>query len=250
VGGPLGPHEPQERDRSKKRREAESRYDRQAAYPPSEAIALVKSLASANFDETVEAAFGLGIDARQADQAVRGTISLPNGTGKDVRVLVFADGDEARAAEEAGADVVGGAELAAEIAAGSRPLDWDVTLAIPSMMSEVGKLGRMLGPRGLMPNPKAGTVTQDVGSAASEFKAGRVEYRNDRYGNVHVVIGKVSFVEPALVQNLAAAADELIRVRPAAAKGRYLRRLTVSSTMGVGVKVDVGALDDILEMAR
>jgi large subunit ribosomal protein L1 len=235
---------------SKKRREAESRYDRQALYSPAEAVGLVKQLASANFDETVEAAFGLGIDARQADQAVRGTISLPNGTGKDVRVLVFADGDEARGAEEAGADVVGGAELAAEIAAGTRPLDWDVTLAIPSMMSEVGKLGRTLGPRGLMPNPKAGTVTQNVANAVAEFKSGRVEYRNDRYGNVHVVIGKVSFEEAALLQNLAAAADELVRVRPAAAKGRYMRKLTVSSTMGVGVQVDVGAIDDILELVR
>jgi large subunit ribosomal protein L1 len=235
---------------SKKRRDAEGRYDPQAQYPPGEAVALVKSLASANFDETVEAAFGLGIDARQADQAVRGTISLPNGTGKDVKVLVFADGDEARAAEEAGADTVGGADLAAEITAGGRPLDWDVTLAIPSMMSEVGKLGRMLGPRGLMPNPKAGTVTQDVASAVAEFKSGRVEYRNDRYGNVHVVVGKVSFEERALLQNLAAAADELIRVRPAAAKGRYLQKLTLSSTMGVGVKVDVGAIDDILELVR
>jgi large subunit ribosomal protein L1 len=209
---------------------------------------MVKALASAGFDETVEAAFNLGIDARQADQAVRGTVSLPNGTGKDVKVVVFADGDEAKAAEDAGADVVGGAELAAEITAGSRPLDWDVTIAMPSMMSEVGKLGRLLGPRGLMPNPKAGTVTQDVGSAVSEFKAGRVEYRNDRYGNVHVVIGKVSFTEAALVQNLAAVTDELNRVRPSAAKGRFVRKLTLSSTMGLGVRVDVTNLDEILDL--
>jgi large subunit ribosomal protein L1 len=231
----------------KKRRDAESRFDRQALYPPSEAVSLVKELASAGFDETVEAAFNLAIDARQADQAVRGTVSLPHGTGKDVSVVVFADGEEARAAEEAGADVVGGADLAAEIAAGNRPLDWDVTIAMPSMMSEVGKLGRMLGPRGLMPNPKAGTVTQDVGAAVAEFKAGRVEYRNDRYGNVHVVIGKVSFSDEALLGNLAAVVDELKRVRPSAAKGRYMRKLAISSTMGLGVRVDVGALDDILD---
>lgn len=223
---------------SKKRREAESRYDRQALYSPGEALALVKQLASANFDETVEAAFGLGIDARQADQAVRGTISLPNGTGRDVRVLVFADGDEARAAEEAGADVVGGAELAAEITAGSRPLDWDVTLAIPSMMSEVGKLGRMLGPRGLMPNPKAGTVTLDVGRAVRELKAGKIEFRVDKAGIVHAAIGKRSFAVERLVDNLQAFMDAIVRAKPSAAKGTYVRSVTVSSTMGPGVRVD------------
>ena len=234
----------------KKRRDAEGRLDRQALYPPAEAVALVKALAAAGFDETVEAAFNLGIDARQADQAVRGTVSLPNGTGKDVKVVVFADGDEAKAAEEAGADAVGGADLAEEISSGSRPLDWDVTIAMPSMMSEVGKLGRLLGPRGLMPNPKAGTVTQDVGSTVAEFKAGRVEYRNDRYGNVHVVIGKVSFPEASLLQNLAAVTDELNRVRPAAAKGRFIRKLVLSSTMGLGVRVDPAGLDGILELAH
>jgi large subunit ribosomal protein L1 len=174
-------------------------------------------------------------------------VSLPNGTGKAVRVVVFAEGDQARDAEEAGADLVGGADLAAAITEGSQALDWDVTIAMPSLMSEVGKLGRMLGPRGLMPNPKAGTVTMDIGKTVSEFKAGRVEYRNDRYGNVHVAIGKVSFEEKALVENLASVVDELSRVRPASAKGRYIRKLTVSSTMGLGVKIDTNTLEDLRE---
>jgi len=231
----------------KKQQDASARYDRAVDYPPSEALGLVKSLAHAGFDETVEAAFNLGIDARQADQIVRGTVTLPHGTGKKVRVLVFADGEKARDAEAAGADIVGGAELAQAITAGSQSLDWDVTIAIPSMMSEVGKLGRLLGPRGLMPNPKAGTVSDDVGRTVREFKGGRVEYRNDRYGNVHVVLGKVSFPQEDLTRNLAAVVDELNRNRPAAAKGRYIRKLAVSSTMGVGVKVDVNQLDALGE---
>jgi large subunit ribosomal protein L1 len=234
----------------KKQQDASARYDRSVNYPPTEALGLIKSLAHAGFDETVEAAFNLGIDARQADQIVRGTVTLPHGTGKKVRVLVFADGEKARDAEAAGADVVGGAELAQAITAGSQPLDWDVTIAIPSMMSEVGKLGRLLGPRGLMPNPKAGTVSDDVGRTVREFKGGRVEYRNDRYGNVHVVLGKVSFAEEDLTRNLAAVVDELNRNRPAAAKGRYIRKLSLSSTMGVGVKVDVNQLDALSELAR
>ncbi|HSQ37340.1 MAG TPA: 50S ribosomal protein L1 [Acidimicrobiia bacterium] len=234
----------------KKQQDASARYDRAVDYPPSEALGLVKSLAHAGFDETVEAAFNLGIDARQADQIVRGTVTLPHGTGKKVRVLVFADGEKARDAEAAGADIVGGAELAQAITAGSQSLDWDVTIAIPSMMSEVGKLGRLLGPRGLMPNPKAGTVSDDVGRTVREFKGGRVEYRNDRYGNVHVVLGKVSFPQEDLTRNLAAVVDELNRNRPAAAKGRYIRKLAVSSTMGVGVKVDVNQLDALGEQAR
>jgi len=234
----------------KKQQDASARYDRAVDYPPSEALGLVKSLAHAGFDETVEAAFNLGIDARQADQIVRGTVTLPHGTGKKVRVLVFADGEKARDAEAAGADIVGGAELTQAITAGSQSLDWDVTIAIPSMMSEVGKLGRLLGPRGLMPNPKAGTVSDDVGRTVREFKGGRVEYRNDRYGNVHVVLGKVSFAQEDLTRNLAAVVDELNRNRPAAAKGRYIRKLAVSSTMGVGVKVDVNQLDALGEQAR
>jgi large subunit ribosomal protein L1 len=204
----------------------------------------VKETASASFDETVEAVFILGIDARQADQAVRGTVSLPHGTGKDVRVAVFAEGDDARAATEAGADLVGGADLVEAIESGSQSLDWDLTIAHPSLMAEVGKLGRSLGPRGLMPNPKAGTVTTEIGKTVSEFKAGKVEYRNDRYGNVHVAIGKVSFGAEQLRENLSELVSELMRVRPAAAKGRYIRKLTVSSTMGMGVPVDVTTLED------
>lgn len=230
---------------SKKRKAAVARVDRDRTYPPAEALGLVKEIASASFDETVEAAFMLGIDAKQADQAVRGTVSLPHGTGKSVRVVAFAEGDEAKAAEEAGADLVGAADLVAEIEAGTQALDWDITIAHPSLMADVGKLGRSLGPRGLMPNPKAGTVTQDVGKAVAEFKAGRVEYRNDRYGNVHIAIGKVSFTSDQLVENLSELVAELNRARSSSAKGRYIRRLTVSSTMGVGVPVDVGALEDL-----
>ncbi len=232
---------------SKKRKAAVAKVDRDRTYVPTEALGLVKELASASFDETVEAAFMLGIDAKQADQAVRGTVSLPHGTGQSVRVIAFAEGDEAKAAEQAGADLVGASELVAAIEAGTQALDWDITIAHPSLMAEVGKLGRSLGPRGLMPNPKAGTVTQDVGKAVSEFKAGRVEYRNDRYGNVHVAIGKVSFTSDQLTENLAELVAELNRARSSAAKGRYIRRLTVSSTMGVGVPVDVGALEDLEE---
>ena len=232
----------------KKRKDAGANFDSATIHSPEEAVSLTKSMATAGFDETVEAVFLLGIDARQAEQAVRGTVSLPNGTGKDVRVLVFADGEKAKDAEEAGADVVGAADLAAAITEGRQPLDWDVTIAMPSLMSEVGKLGRLLGPRSLMPNPKAGTVTMDIGKTVAEFKAGRVEYRNDRYGNVHVAIGKVSFDERALSINLASVIDELTRVRPSSTKGRYIEKLTLSSTMGLGVKVDVNALDDFREI--
>jgi len=231
----------------KKRDDAARRLDREKAYPAGEALDLAKSLATAKFDETIEAAFNLGIDARQADQAIRGTVSLPHGTGKAVKVLVFAEGEQARAAQEAGADVVGGSELAARVESGAQSTDWDVTIAAPSMMAEVGKLGRVLGPRGLMPNPKAGTVTNDIRKAVEEFKAGRVEYRNDRFGNVHVPVGKVSFDGQQLRENLAAVVDELMRVKPASAKGRYIRKLTLAPTMGLGVKVDVGALDALSE---
>ncbi|MFQ5948688.1 MAG: 50S ribosomal protein L1 [Acidimicrobiia bacterium] len=226
----------------KRYRDAAAGFDKAAAYSPREALELVKALAFAKFDETVEAAFALGIDPRQAEQAVRGTVSLPNGTGKEVRVAVFAQGEQLRQAEAAGADVVGGKDLAEHIAGGG-DLDFDVAIAVPDMMGEVGKLGRILGPRGLMPNPKAGTVTTDVGKTVAEFKAGKMEYRNDRYGNVHVAVGKASFEVGALEQNLAAVVDELIRARPAAAKGRYLRKLTV-------VKVDVNRLEDLLALVR
>ncbi|HEX6947603.1 MAG TPA: 50S ribosomal protein L1 [Acidimicrobiia bacterium] len=233
----------------KKYREASQRYDKATPYPASEALELVKTLASANFDETIEAAFRLGIDPRKADQLVRGTVALPHGTGKAVRVAVFCPPDKEREATEAGADVVGGNELV-EAIQGGRELDFDIAIATPDMMAEVGKLGRILGPRGLMPNPKAGTVTQDVGKAVTEFKGGRIEYRNDRYGNVHVTVGKASFEVGQLVENLAAVAAELVRAKPAAAKGRYVQGLTVSSTMGPGVKVDVGRIEDLTALAR
>jgi large subunit ribosomal protein L1 len=234
--------------RGKRYTESAKRYDRQAAFPAREALELVTSLASAGFDETVDAVFRLGIDPRKADQLVRGTVSLPHGTGKKVRVAVFAPADKHKDAEEAGADVIGGKDLVEQIQAG-RELDFDLAIATPDMMADVGKLGRILGPRGLMPNPKAGTVTPDVGKAVAEFKAGRIEYRNDRYGNVHVPIGKVSFGPERLVDNLASIASELVRVRPAAAKGRYVQGLSVSSTMGPGVKVDVGRIEDLSALA-
>lgn len=231
----------------KKRTDAMKGFDEAASYPPDEAIRLVKHMATAKFDETVEATFLLSIDSRQADQAVRGTVSLPHGTGKDVNVVVFAEGEDARAAEAAGANLVGGADLAASIESGSQSINWDVTISHPSLMSEVGKLGKALGPRGLMPNPKAGTVTTDIARAVEEFKSGRVEYRNDRFGNVHVAIGKASFDAEKLVENLAATIDEINRVRPAAAKGRYIQKLVLSSTMGPGVALDPASLDTLKE---
>jgi large subunit ribosomal protein L1 len=224
------------------------RYDKQTPYGPQEALELVKTLAPAKFDETVEAVFKLGIDPKKADQLVRGTVSLPNGTGKDVRVAVFAPADKEKEATDAGADVVGGKELVEKLQTGGE-LDFDVAIATPDMMAEVGKLGKILGPRGLMPNPKAGTVTPEVAKAVSEFKAGRIEYRNDRYGNVHVPLGKVSFAVDQLASNLAALASELIRAKPASSRGRYLRQMSVSSTMGPGVKVDIGALEDFAKTA-
>jgi large subunit ribosomal protein L1 len=220
----------------KKYTDAARRFDVDQLHEPGEALELVRSLASRNFDETVEAAFRLGVDPRKADQMLRGTVSLPEGSGKTVRVLVFAQGDAARAAEEAGADVVGAEELVARVEGGF--LDFDVAIATPDLMGQVGKLGRSLGPRGLMPNPKTGTVTADVGKAVSEFKAGKVEYRTDKFGNVHVPLGKASFDNAALVANFGAVLDEINRAKPASAKGRYIRTISVSSTMGPGVKVD------------
>jgi large subunit ribosomal protein L1 len=224
----------------KRYRDALKRYDRERLHSPSEALELVGSLAKANFDETVELVVRLGVDPRKADQIVRGTVALPAGTGKDVRVAVFATGEAATAAREAGADIVGADDLAAQIEGGM--LDFDVTIASPDLMPVVGRLGRVLGPRGLMPNPKSGTVTPDVARAVSEFKGGKVEYRTDRYGNVAVPIGKSSFQPSALLDNFRAVIDELNRAKPAAAKGRYIRRITVSSTMGPGIKVDPGRL--------
>jgi large subunit ribosomal protein L1 len=219
----------------KKYVDAARRYDKQTLHQPQEAFDLVKSLSTRNFDETVEVAFRLGVDPRKADQMLRGTVSLPAGTGKDVRVAVFAVGDAAREAQEAGADVVGSDDLVERIQGGF--LDFDVAIATPDLMGQVGKLGRVLGPRGLMPNPKTGTVTNDVGKTVSDFKGGKVEYRTDRYGNVHVPVGKTSFPVEALVQNFGAVLDELLRAKPAAAKGRYLRGVSASSTMGPGVKI-------------
>jgi large subunit ribosomal protein L1 len=236
--------------KSKNRKNAERGYEKQTVYDPTEALSLVRTLAFAKFDESVDVAFELGIDARQADQIVRGTVSLPNGTGKDVKVAVFAESDQAREAEEAGADVIGGAELADAMQSGKQPLDFDVVIAAPAMMSVVGKLGPVLGPRGLMPNPKSGTVTQDIGKTVAAFKAGRVEYRNDRYGNVHLPIGRISFEAGMLIENLVAASDEILRARPASTKGRFLRSASVSSTMGPGVKIDVGLLEDLVKERR
>ena len=220
----------------KKYRDATKRYDRDHLHSPEEAIGIVKSIATKNFDESVETAIRLGVDPRKADQMVRGTVALPAGTGKDVRVAVFAQGDAAAAATAAGAEFVGAEDLAAQIEGGM--LDFDVTIATPDMMPLVGRLGRVLGPRGLMPNPKTGTVTPDTAKAVGEFKGGKVEYRTDRNGNVHVVLGRASFEPEALVQNFNAVIDELVKVKPSAAKGRYLRKITVSSTMGPGVRVD------------
>ncbi|HKX70101.1 MAG TPA: 50S ribosomal protein L1 [Acidimicrobiales bacterium] len=224
----------------KKYRDAQKRFDRDRLQTPPEALDLIRSLASANFDETVELVVRLGVDPRKADQIVRGTVALPSGTGKDVRVAVFAAGEAATAAREAGADIVGSDDLFAQIEGGM--LDFDLTIATPDLMPLVGRLGRVLGPRGLMPNPKTGTVTPDVARAVSEFKGGKVEYRTDRYGNVHVPIGKASFASTALLDNFRAVIDELNRAKPASAKGRYVRRVTVSSTMGPGVKIDPARL--------
>ena len=220
----------------KKTVDAHRAYDREELFAPTAALEMVKSKATRKFDETVEAAFRLGVDPRKADQMIRGTVSLPNGTGKSARVAVFAAGDAAREAQEAGADFIGTDDLVAQIEGGM--LDFDVAIATPDLMGQVGKLGRTLGPRGLMPNPKTGTVTNDVGKTVAEFKAGKVEYRTDRYGNVHVPIGKASFDTTALVENYHAVLDELLRAKPASAKGRYVRGITTSSTMGPGVKVD------------
>jgi large subunit ribosomal protein L1 len=224
----------------KKFTDATKRYDRDQLFTPTEALGLVKTLAPAKFDETVEVAVRLGVDPRKADQMVRGTVALPAGTGKDVRVAVFAAGEAAQEARDAGADLVGADDLAERIQKGE--LNFDVAIATPDLMPMVGRLGRVLGPRGLMPNPKTGTVTHDVGRAVAEFKGGKVEYRTDRYGNVHVPLGKVSFSPEDLERNLRAVLDELQRAKPAAAKGRYLRKISLSSTMGPGVKVDPNRL--------
>jgi large subunit ribosomal protein L1 len=224
----------------KKFTDALKQFDRDRFYPPVEALQIAKKTASANFDENLDVVFRLGVDPRKADQMVRGTVALPSGTGKDVRVAVFAAGEAADAAREAGADLVGADDLAATIEGGK--MEFDVAIATPDMMPLVGRLGRVLGPRGLMPNPKTGTVTTDVGRAVEEFKGGKVEYRTDRYGNVHVRLGKSSFEPEMLNANFRAVLDEIQRAKPASAKGRYIKKITVSATMGPGVRVDVGRL--------
>ncbi len=221
--------------RGKKYQEVVKKVDRNKLYDPEEAVELVKKTAPAKFDETVEVAVRLGVDPRHADQQVRGTVVLPHGTGKTKTVLVFAKGEKAKEAETAGADYVGAEELAEKIQGGW--LDFDVAISTPDMMSVVGKLGRILGPRGMMPNPKSGTVTFDIEKAVSEVKAGKIEYRVDKAGIVHVPIGKVSFDADKLRENFKALLDVLVKARPAAAKGQYLRSITVSSTMGPGIKV-------------
>jgi large subunit ribosomal protein L1 len=229
----------------KRYRAAREAIDREQAYTPLAAVRLLKESPAAKFDETVEAHFRLGLNVRHADQQLRGTIMLPHGIGKDVRVAVFAEGEKAREAEEAGADVIGSGDLATKIEEGF--LDFDVAIATPDQMSVVGKLGRVLGPRGLMPNPKTGTVTMDVGKAVSDAKAGKLEYRTDRGANVHLPIGKRSFDERALLENYAALLDEIIRAKPSAAKGRYIKQITLTTTMGPGVHVDSAITRDITD---
>ena len=225
--------------------DARQRFDREREYAPAEAIALVKQLSKAKFDESVEVHVRTGLNVRHADEQLRGTIALPNGLGKNVKVAVFAQGDKAREAEEAGADVVGADDLAARVQDGFD--DFDVAIATPDLMPVVGRLGRILGPAGKMPNPKVGTVTMDVAKAVGESKAGKVEYRTDRNAIVHLVIGKRDFEEQQLLENYAAVIEELIRAKPSAAKGRYIRTVTFASTMGPGIKVDPSRTRDIVE---
>jgi large subunit ribosomal protein L1 len=225
--------------------EARGRIDREQLYAPVEAIRILKDLPAATFDETVEAHFRLGLNVRHADQQLRGTIMLPNGTGKSVRVAVFAEGDKAREAEEAGADVVGAADLAKRVEEGFT--DFDVAIATPDQMGNVGRLGRVLGPRGLMPNPKTGTVTFDIAKAVQDSKGGKLEYRTDRGANVHVSIGKKSFGERQLLENYAALVEEIVRAKPSASKGRYIHQITLTTTMGPGLRVDPARIRGILE---
>ena len=222
--------------RSKAYRAAEQQIEAQKLYSPAQAIHLAKSTSKTKFDPTVEVALRLGVDPRKADQMVRGTVNLPHGTGKTARVLVFATGDRAEEARAAGADFVGSDDLIERIQGGW--LDFDAVVATPDLMGKVGRLGRVLGPRGLMPNPKTGTVTPDVGKAVSDIKGGKIEFRVDRHGNLHFIIGKASFDDKSLVENYAAALEEVLRLKPSSSKGRYLRKVTVSTTMGPGVQVD------------
>jgi large subunit ribosomal protein L1 len=225
--------------------EARSTVDRETLYSPVQAVKLLKEAPAAKFDETIEVHMNLGLNVRHADEQLRGTMMLPHGTGRTARVAVFAEGDKAREAEEAGADVVGSADLAKQVEEGFT--DFDVAIATPDQMGNVGRLGRILGPRGLMPNPKTGTVTFDVGKAVREAKAGKLEYRTDRGANVHIAIGKRSFDERQLVENYAALIDEIVRAKPSASKGRYIKKITLSSTMGPGIHVDPTRTRDIAE---
>jgi large subunit ribosomal protein L1 len=235
----------------KQYRNARAAFDREQEYSPVEAITLLKDMQTAKFDETVEVHFRLGLNVRHADEQLRGTLMLPHGTGREAKVAVFAEGDKAREAQEAGADIVGAADLAKKVEDGFT--EFDVAIATPDQMGNVGKLGRILGPRGLMPNPKTGTVTMDVAKAVRDAKAGKLEYRTDRGANVHVSIGKKSFDARQLVENYAALVDEIVRAKPAAAKGRYIRQITLTSTMGPGIHVDPqktrGIVDELEEQA-
>ncbi|MFC7218965.1 50S ribosomal protein L1 [Streptomyces polyrhachis] len=230
--------------RSKTLRASDAKIDRERQYAPLEAVRLAKETSPTKFDGTVEVAFRLGIDPRKADQMVRGTVNLPHGTGKTARVLVFATGDRAAAAEAAGADIVGSDELIDEVAKGR--LDFDAVVATPDLMGKVGRLGRVLGPRGLMPNPKTGTVTPDVAKAVTEIKGGKIEFRTDKHSNLHFIIGKASFDETKLVENYAAALDEVLRLKPSAAKGRYIKKATITTTMGPGIPLDPNRTRNLL----
>ncbi|GAA2319698.1 50S ribosomal protein L1 [Streptomyces caniferus] len=230
--------------RSKTLRNADAKIDRERVYAPLEAVRLAKETTSVKFDATVEVAMRLGVDPRKADQMVRGTVNLPHGTGKTARVLVFATGDRAAAAEAAGADIVGSDELIDEVSKGR--LDFDAVVATPDLMGKVGRLGRVLGPRGLMPNPKTGTVTPDVAKAVTDIKGGKIEFRVDKHANLHFIIGKVSFDETKLVENYAAALEEINRLKPSAAKGRYIKKATVTTTMGPGIPLDANRTRNLL----
>jgi len=231
--------------RSKTYRAAAEQIDNLELHSPLSAIKIAKQTSKKKFDETVDVVMRLGVDPRKADQMVRGTVNLPNGTGKTARVLVFANGDKAEAAREAGADIVGGDELIERVSGGW--LDFDAVVATPDMMGKVGRLGRVLGPRGLMPNPKTGTVTPDVVKAVNDIKGGKIEFRVDRHANLHFIIGKASFSEAALAENYAAALEEVLRLKPASSKGRYIKKVTVSTTMGPGIQVDPNRTRNIIE---
>jgi len=228
--------------RGKRYRDAAKNVDTEHEYLPLEAIKILKEAPDAKFDETIELSFRLGIDPRKADQMVRGTVSLPNGTGRSVRVAAFAQGEKAQEARDAGADIVGADDLVEEVLKGN--IDFDAAVATPDMMASVGKTGRVLGPRGLMPNPKTGTVTADIGKAVADIKGGKVEYKTDRTGDVHCIIGKKSFTEQQIAENYLAVVEELLRARPSATKGKYIKSLTIASTMGPGITIDTNRIKD------